>query len=148
MRPSISALYCDDIRQETGGKLSYMGTYNQSLLLAALPAVLPKLCVMVKVSVPTSEVNFEQVIIRVLHDDAIIGEGTFQCPNDAEDERIENESGGLKVTTLMSHFVFSPFVINAPSSLKIRVLINEDEFKGPSLAISRAPEGTDFPQSL
>lgn len=148
MKPSISVLYCDDIRQELGGKLSYMGVYHQRLLLEALPAVLPKLCVRVQVSVPAAEVNFDKVTIRILHDDDVVGEGVFEYSDENDAESSETGDDSHKVITLKSHFAFSPFVINSPSVLKIRVLINDEEYRGASLDIARAPEGTEFAPAL
>lgn len=148
MKPNISVLYCDDIRQELGGKLSYMGVYHQRLLLEALPAVLPKLCVRVQVSVPAVEVNFDKVTIRILHDDQIVGEGVFEYSDQCDAESSETVEDSYRFITLKSHFAFSPFVINTPSALKVRVLINDQEFRGASLDIARAPEGTEFAPGL
>src|ERR1700736_4688449 len=43
MRHEITII-CDDIRQETGQKISLMGIYDDSLVVKLLPARLPKLC--------------------------------------------------------------------------------------------------------
>jgi hypothetical protein len=38
-------IFCDDIREEVGGKITYVGTYQKDLILnVAFPAVLPQLC--------------------------------------------------------------------------------------------------------
>ena len=41
--PYGSVIFCDDIREEKGGKNSYMGMYNGTLLVPELPTVIPRL---------------------------------------------------------------------------------------------------------
>ena len=40
-------ILCDDVRNEVGNKLSFMGVYGPELWLGKLPAVMPKLCFVV-----------------------------------------------------------------------------------------------------
>jgi hypothetical protein len=40
----VETLFCDDIRHEVGGKLSYIGVYSGGLFVRAFPVTLPKLC--------------------------------------------------------------------------------------------------------
>ena len=42
MKPLLSTIYCDDIRQEVGGKLSLMGVYNNVMYVQQFPVTLPK----------------------------------------------------------------------------------------------------------
>ena len=46
-KPKLThAIVCDDIRQEVGNKLSFIGTYGlkPDIFVSKIPAVLPKLC--------------------------------------------------------------------------------------------------------
>lgn len=43
----INILLCDDIRQEQGNKLSFMGVYGCKIILDHIPAIFPKLCICV-----------------------------------------------------------------------------------------------------
>ncbi|MDE2466837.1 MAG: hypothetical protein KGO02_24445 [Alphaproteobacteria bacterium] len=46
--PQGSVIFCDDIRQEIGGKSSFMGTYFDQIYVGTdFPAVIPKLCVFI-----------------------------------------------------------------------------------------------------
>ncbi len=40
----LVTIICDDIRFETGNKVSLMGLYDEDIVLAQVPARLPKLC--------------------------------------------------------------------------------------------------------
>ena len=44
-KPKIKhTIICDDIRQEIGNKLSFIGIYGPTLLVTKIPYVFPKLC--------------------------------------------------------------------------------------------------------
>ena len=61
----VHATYCDDIRQEVGGKLTLVGVYNGSLLVPSFPVVLPKLCLALQVVTAVSE-PLKDLTFRVL----------------------------------------------------------------------------------
>jgi hypothetical protein len=44
----ITAILCDDVRQEVGNKSSLMGIYDKDIFFTDLPALLPKLCLYVR----------------------------------------------------------------------------------------------------
>jgi len=43
------ALVCDDVREEKSGKETLVGVYNSKIIVAGLPAVLPKLCFRIRI---------------------------------------------------------------------------------------------------
>jgi hypothetical protein len=43
----IHAIVCDDIREEKNNKFSLMGMYGKEIIFNKLPAVLPKLCILI-----------------------------------------------------------------------------------------------------
>src|SRR5262249_746373 len=45
MNRHVQTIWCDDIRQEAGNKLSFMGVFTGGLLLPGKPIVLGRLCV-------------------------------------------------------------------------------------------------------
>ena len=44
----LEVIFCDDIREEVGNKLSFMGVYSADLTVPVLPIVLNKLCIVVR----------------------------------------------------------------------------------------------------
>lgn len=44
----IISILCDDVRQEIGNKTSLMGIYDKDIVFGDLPALLPKLCLYVR----------------------------------------------------------------------------------------------------
>jgi hypothetical protein len=61
--PYAFVVWCDDIRQEVGNKPSFMGVYTGALVVPALPAVLPKLCIWATLVVPASMVLDEVSLV-------------------------------------------------------------------------------------
>ena len=62
----LRSLYCDDIRQEVGGKVSLMGIYTGMMYLPEMPALLPRICVYSSLSVPIDDaidhIEFELMV--------------------------------------------------------------------------------------
>jgi len=119
--------FCDDIRHEAGNKYSLMGCYGNELLVEKLPALLPKLCVQVRVITPIDK-PFSKLIIRaVMNDDMIAemnvvsGEKTLQVPSGIDDPiRIE-------FNVMMT---FSPLPITEPSKLRIEAEADTEILRG------------------
>lgn len=57
------ALFCDDVRNEVGNKLSLMGVYGQDLLLREFPTTLPKLCAVMLLDLPAGSRAREAVFV-------------------------------------------------------------------------------------
>jgi hypothetical protein len=58
------SIFCDDIRNEAGGKLSFVGCYNGVIFISdQFPLVLPKLCVHTHILSPASQ-PFSSIVVR------------------------------------------------------------------------------------
>lgn len=132
----ITAIFCDDIRQEVGNKFSYMGCYQGEILVQTAPVVLPKLCVFASISTP-KERPLKSLMLRVVQDD------------DVELARIDIPEKGLTETSQLvdktftrrnvnTAIVFSPFVIEKATMLRLMATTEEGEITGPRLLIKIA----------
>lgn len=129
----ITAILCDDIRQEMGNKYSLMGCYQGELVVPMAPAVLPKLCIFASIYTPKGK-PFKSLMMRVVQDD------------DKELARIEIQDEGLVVESqnhdesatrkiISTAIVFAPFAIEKPSTLRIKAMTEEGEIIGPRFLI-------------
>ena len=92
---------------------------------------------------------FRKLTLRILKDKEILTEGSLneaelanfvEATNDvAEDERKD------RVQIFRSTFVFSPFKLDAPCILRVRVETEEGEIRGVGLKIGLAPRAVDQP---
>lgn len=60
----ISAIVCDDIRNEAGHKHSLMGIYGTEIVLNKLPAILPQLCLCIVLEDIKSEFDKCEVTLK------------------------------------------------------------------------------------
>lgn len=132
----ITAIFCDDIRQEAGNKLSYMGCYQGELNVQMAPVLLPKLCIFASIFTP-KERPFKSLTFRVVQDDDVelarmdIPEEDFAGIN-----QISDETSTRKI--LSTAIVFSPFAIEKPTMLRLMATTEEGEITGPRLLIKVA----------
>jgi hypothetical protein len=118
---AINAIYCDDIRNEIGDKLSFMGVYDSEMTLQEFPAQLPKFCIQVKVqfngelppkSVKISIRNGETVISETVLDEVAIG--AHPVPQRPADTEPEDFFLGMAFM-----FVHTPFTLEAPTTIRV-----------------------------
>lgn len=136
-KPTVSALYCDDVRQELGGKTSFMGVYNADILLPAFPATLPKFCVYSTIRLPF-ESPPKSIIVKVLSGDAVLGELNLpeEILSSAALPPAPDDAATADTSLQMSFLIaFAPLHIQEPTRLRLRTIIDGVEIKGNSLKI-------------
>jgi hypothetical protein len=141
MNRHVQTIFCDDIRYELGGKLSYIGVYSGHLFVPEFPVILPKLCLSLSVITPASQ-PFRKLELRIFKDDEQLAEGVVDEAQLSETiEAATDENGNsateTRVQVLNSLFVFSPFQIDGPCRLRVRVVTESEELKGLSLSIAQ-----------
>ncbi|HJE71432.1 DUF6941 family protein [Pseudomonas oryzihabitans] len=131
-------LYCDDIRNEVGNKLTLVGVYQGALVSAQIPALLPKLCVVLTLHTP-KERMFEQVSVIGTYED----QEAFRMELGEEDLTsitAEMPPPGPETKsyemTLMA--MLAPFQIETAGKLKIEIIADGEELRCSSLQITAA----------
>jgi hypothetical protein len=128
----VTVIYCDDIRQEIGNKLSFIGCYQGGELhVQAAPVALPKLFAFVTVVTPKDR-PFKSLSIRVLQDETELGKLEVQDGLGALPPNADETSTRLFASTAM---MFAPFIIEKPTVLRVLVTTEEGDMIGPRLAI-------------
>ncbi|MEW5891003.1 MAG: hypothetical protein AB1768_18635 [Pseudomonadota bacterium] len=142
MNRHILTVFCDDIRHEIGGKLSYIGVYSGGLFVPTFPITLPKLCLAMSVVTPADK-PFRRLSVRVLKGEEQLAEGILdeaQLANviDATDDVPESERKD-RMQVLQTIFMFSPFQLDGPCVLRVRAETEEGALRGLGLRIEQAP---------
>ena len=137
----VEVIYCDDIREEVGNKLSYMGVYTSELFIPSTPITLPKLCLAVKV---VTDINdpFESLDVRIVKSNngdeiELLSTGSLPIPQKSELPGVDHES--TLIFALMS-FVLSPFQIDEETILRVKANTEREELSGPALRIRISPQ--------
>lgn len=151
-QPFGYASYCDDIRQELGGKISLMGIYRADMRVPFFPITLPRFCIVATYCRPYEGEaprpnNFEfRVWLPGTSPDApplkvVLPErdiGAIRLPNAAE-LLVEDPEAQPIVRIDLPVFI-QPFVIPTPGKVRIRAFWNDEETRVSALRITRMDE--------
>lgn len=142
----VETLFCDDIRHEVGGKISFIGVYSGGLFVQAFPVTLPKLCLSVKVVTPADE-PLRVLNLRILRDEETLqeiglDEEQLAAASDSADGMTEEQR---KERVQMAQFmlVFSPIQFDEPCTLRVLVQTEDGELRGMALKVEQAPPPND-----
>lgn len=125
---SIDVIFCDDIRHESTGKVTFVGTYTSGILTAGFPTTLAKLGVAIRLR-SSSDNLIETLAVRILFDDIVLKE--WEPPED--DPPLSAPEGDIVYT--QCYFLLSPVKIEQPGNLKVKVTINGEEIDYPNFPI-------------
>lgn len=135
----VHTLYCDDVRTEVGGKMTFVGVYQNQLVVHHLgPVSLPKLCVVATAQTP-KEKPFERLCFKLLQDDTVLQE--IEIPPEAlqmaitlsdNDPNSAFQSYGMILT-------LQPFNIEKSCVLRIRAETESEELAASALRVVLAP---------
>ena len=144
MNRHIQTIFCDDIRHEIGGKLSYIGVYSGRLIVSTLPATLPKLCLALKVVTPASQ-SFRKLALDVFRDDEVIAqwrpdEAALTEASEAAVETLADNASHELAQIVNAMFVFSPFKIEGPCVLRVRAETESEALRGLVLRIEQGQQ--------
>lgn len=139
--PFGSSIFCDDIRHEIGGKRTYVGVYQNSMIVnGGFPATLTKFCIAIDFKTRPSDPDVP-LTLRV------------SFPGDDPDKPTVNERVNIEevraemakipipphfddpIIPLTFEFNFAPLVIREPGLIRVRALAGETEIKLGSIEV-------------
>lgn len=144
MNRQVNTTFCDDIRHEVNGKLSLIGVYSGQMLVPSFPVILPQLCLVIVVLTPVEQ-PFQKLILRVLKDDTVLIEGEIpqtELPKAGSTSVVNDGDTGApgRLLSVQSQIVISPFAVEGPCILRVRVITEAGELKGQGLGVQLSPQ--------
>lgn len=133
----VHAIFCDDIRQEVGNKVSFMGCYQGELFVPGIPVVLPKLCVQVTIST-TLERPIQSLTVRL--DQGSNPLAAFEVGREDFLRSIPPAPADATRLSASVGVILVPFSITGPAELRVVVITEEGEMPGPRLRIKVIPK--------
>lgn len=138
---TLNAIYCDDIRSEIAGKLSFMGVYGHEIVFPSFPAVLAKLNVHVALTFSQDEAPKKGLKIILLNQEKMLAE--FILDEEAlksmglpePDADIPEDERRLLFAVA---FTLSPFQAETPTRIRLRAYLDGEEIKGNGLKVRLA----------
>lgn len=141
---STYVIFCDDVRQEIGGKRSFIGVYGDELYVPTLPALIPKFYIVVVASCHIDNIPKTLSLSFTLGDEVV---DHSEMPTALLDgwraqatESVALESAGTPQAPpararVMIEFMVSPFVIKGEGWLVACVETEDDLIRVGSLKI-------------
>lgn len=125
--------YCDDVREEAGGKISLMGLYLGGLTITGtVPHIIPKLVISANIASPTSA-PFKDLRIEVIHGEQIIQ--SIELPRDDLKKGLDAVNVDSTMFTVQMVMALQPFVVPATGKLFVRVHADGSTIDGNPLNI-------------
>lgn len=145
----LEIIYCDDIREEVGNKVSYMGVYAGEMTVPSVPVMLPKLCLAVKVSTDLAD-PFQSLEVRVVKgEDEVELLATGPVPLPYPPPVSEIEQGTARFNAQLA-IVLSPFQIDEETVIWVKAITEREELRCDPLRIRVLQSGAPVvsPQEL
>jgi hypothetical protein len=140
------SIFCDDIRKEVGGKLSFIGCYNAIMFVTGrFPLTLPKFCIHMHI-LSTATRPFRSIVARcyVPNEQEPILEDTIHTPETADQvallANMERNVNEPRYIAASASLILAPLHIQAPGLIRARAVIDgaTEEMKLGSLRIEAA----------
>ncbi len=124
------SIFCDNIRNEAGGKLSFIGCYNGVIFVPPqFPLSLPKFCVHVHIFSPATK-PYDSIVVRCYSpgDDRPIAEEPIEPPQKDEQTELtahlEADSSAPLYIVAGASLIFEPLQINRPGLIRVRAVVD------------------------
>jgi hypothetical protein len=140
--PFGHTLFCDDIRHEINGKITYVGTYRSELIVfGSLPAVLPKFVVAIWYHEQPGESD-EPIEFRVFLPGDESDKPTYTSRIDPDirqnisiDDLPPVDEGSIRFFTFTVPIVVSPLILKQEGKIKVRAYRGDSEIRLGSLIV-------------
>lgn len=141
MKPFLSTTYCDDLRQEVGGKQSLIGVYNGVMFVQQFPVTLPKFWVVASYVVPRGEPP-KSLKFRIFKDNEPLADldaapEYLEQLAHAREPVVPPPDGSQKVISTQTQVCFAPLVIDAPCVLRVTAITDKGETRGLGLQVQQ-----------
>ncbi|MBS0374790.1 MAG: hypothetical protein JSR73_09395 [Proteobacteria bacterium] len=133
----LDVLFCDDVRQEIGNKLSLIGCYGPDLIVPQIPMVLARLCAQARGFTPIA-MPFESVLLRLVRDDQPLAELTLD-PSTLASTRA-NPHPTARWHGFSAVFSISPFPIEEACTIRVNAETESGLLIGTAIRVTVAPQ--------
>ena len=144
MERFVTAIYCEDIRQEVGNKRSLMGIFSGTIFVNEFPVTLLKLCISIQLTSLASN-PVKTLTLKVLKNDeelsvSNIDESAMSAALSASPCSDETPIESSRII-VGADIALLNLKLDGPTKFKIRALTESGELKGPTLEVKLLPNG-------
>jgi hypothetical protein len=124
------SIFCDDIRNEPGGKLSFIGCYNGAMFVSStFPLELPKFCVHVHILSPANR-PYSSILARCYAPgvEKPIVEEPIEPPTQGKQTdltaNLESVVSAPVYIVAGASLIFTPLQIDRPGLIRVRAVVD------------------------
>lgn len=140
--PYGTTIFCDDIRDELGGKKTYVGVYSGNLILeGGFPAAIPQFAFAITYFEPL-EMSDEDVILRIFlpgSSEMAAVEIPLPVKDARKNIRMLNDPDS-NIVGVSAGFKISPLVLENEGKILVRAFRGTSEIKMGALRVQKGPE--------
>jgi hypothetical protein len=138
MNRSATAIFADDIREDTGGQLTLTGIMSDNVNLNGVPGFLPKLCFYVRVHISPDD-PVKEISVKIVEPGGIeVPLGGFDR-SVIEDSRKNAREAGLPFSGMLLHGAATPFNVTQLGQLVVWVTIDGEQIAAGGINLRLAP---------
>ncbi|WP_137754409.1 hypothetical protein [Sphingopyxis sp. L1A2A] len=136
--PTGHVVFCDDIREEIGGKRTFVGVYGNFLVISAVgPVTLPQLCaaISLRIDPPTAPTA---VTVRIFRSDGdeLLFEASAEFPPTPSNPSPFGDENSVSFIELFVPARMQNLVITQDCAIKVRAFIGDDEIRLGAIVVS------------
>lgn len=136
---SLQCIYCDDVREELGGKTTIVGWYpaNNVLLPTEGGLLLPGLCVLANIFTPLEQ-PFKSMKVELLQDDQVLQ--TIEPPAQAlleMQEQAKQSPGPMEALQIRVAIKLVNWSTDQPCRVHLRATLDDEVLYGNGLRFAR-----------
>lgn len=138
----VHTIYCDDVRQEVGGKVSFMGVYNSDLVVGGFPISLQKFCAHANIRLPR-DTKIKNLSAKIIEGEKVLAdvplpEGQLEVMQKTLAETDENKD--FQFLNIALSLQFTPLQIEQPAWITTVAIADGREIAGNKLRVRLAQE--------
>ncbi len=138
--PSGHTIFCDDIRHEMGGKITFVGTYTNVMYVNGnLPAVLPKLCM--GIVYRQEQQSLEGATIKIFMPGEDDDNPTAMFHVEPQADLIPPPSEQFTFNEFRIFFEAPGVLIQEEGRIRVRAYRGDDEIRIGALTVALNPDG-------
>lgn len=136
MSHSIYAIYCDDVRQEVGGKTSFMGVYRGAMLLPNFPFTMRQFYAVVILTCDPVKAPKKLVIRMTLESNSLVDMEMDlpPPPNPVDTHMLQRNPSDFRVE-FQTIIDMTNITFPGPGILRLHIIADDVEMRGPGIDI-------------
>lgn len=132
-------IFCEDIREETRGTATIVGVLPDNIYLTAIPSVLPKLALFLRINFPVDGASPTEITVRLKQFDREEEDFTIIRSDLIKSTKRDAAASGASIAGLVTKAIMGSYPIERPGRITVRIRNAETDFICGTLNFQLSP---------